>query len=86
MHSFIATFTLKKADKHSFIKYINFDKLSLNLNLFFDFWANTITTPMHKQLRLLVITLFVLCRYFYTHLYKALFMLYFWFLQFATAR
>ena len=26
MHSFIATFTLKKADKHSFIKYIKIVK------------------------------------------------------------
>ena len=33
MHSFIADFTLKGADKHSFIKDINFDRQSLNLFL-----------------------------------------------------
>ena len=41
---------------------------------------------MHKQLRLLVITLFAFCPYFYTHLYKALFMLYFPLYWFSTAR
>ena len=39
-----------------------------------------------KQLRLLVITLFVLCPYFYIRLYEMQFMLYFWLYWFATAR
>ena len=33
MHSFIATFTFKKADKHSFIKIQFWQKKTLNLNL-----------------------------------------------------
>ena len=33
MHSFIATFTFKEADKHSFIKNSILKKKTLNLNL-----------------------------------------------------
>ena len=33
MHSFIATFTFKEADKHSFIKNSILTKKTLNLNL-----------------------------------------------------
>ena len=52
--------------------------------MFCDFWAKAIVlierviTATHKQLGLLVITLFVFCPYFYTHSHKLLFMLFFW--------